>query len=97
MVKIIEDRFDAKGAPYLVFRVYKEHDSGEVKGYVIPRSDRGEDGQVKVVKTDKNLPPEEGLKRAVEAAKEHGFEYVLVHDLDHLFPREKWPALQEAA
>ncbi len=97
MVKVIEDRFEAHGSPYLVFRVHKEYGSGKVTGYLIPHSYRGEDGEVKVVKTDKNLPPEEGLKEAVAAAKAHGFDYVLIHDLDKLFPKQKWSAWQEAA
>lgn len=97
MVKVIEDRFEAHGAPYLVFRVHKEYGSDKVTGYLISHSYRGEDGEVKVVATDKTLAPAEGFEKAIEAAKAHGFDYVLIHDLDKLFPVRERPALRQAA
>ena len=85
MVQIIRDRFDAHDHEYLVFRVF-EADDGQTRGYLLPRSFYDKTGALQVIKTDKNLTPEQGLPQALKLAEENGYKYLLVHDLDNLFP-----------
>ncbi len=93
MVQVIDERYDAGGEKYLVFRVHKEPGDDKVYGYLLPRTYYDDDGNLQVIKTDKHMAAAEALPEAVKLAGEHGFNYVLIHDLDHLFPPEKRPAL----
>lgn len=94
MVQVIDDRYDAGGENYLVFRVYKEHGEDTVYGYLLPHSYYDDNGALQVVRTDKDVEAGKALPKAAELAAGHGFKFLLIHDLDNLFPQDMRPAIK---
>ncbi len=95
MMKVIDDRYDAEGKPYLVFKVYQEPDNETVYGYLISQSEYDAEGLLNFVKTDVGVPVApafiDALKKADAFGQDFDFHYLWVQDLDNLFPPEKRP------
>ncbi len=95
MMKVIDDRYDAEGKPYLVFKVYQEPNDEAVYGYLISKSEYDEEGHLNFVKTEMGVPVEtafiEALKKGAAFGQDFDYHYLWIQDLDSLFPPEKRP------
>ena len=95
MMKIIDNRMDAKEKPYLVFKVYKNPGDDRVMGYLIPHSEYDADEHLNFVKTERDVPVQEAYLEAIRLAvpfgKDFGIDFMWIQDLDNLFPPEDRP------
>ena len=88
MVKIIERKDDAEGAPYLEFRVYRAGMPPKVLGhYVFERSGPGTEHMAITGNSDAEV--QGAWIQATGWAQRLGVEFILVVDPDGLFPPGK--------
>ena len=95
MIKVIDNRMDAHGKDYLVFKVYRNAEDDTVYGYLIPHSEYDAEEQLNYVSTDRDVPVEKAFLEAVSRAdafgKDFAIDFLWIQDLDGLFPAEKRP------
>ncbi len=95
MMKIIDNRMDAKGKDYLVFKVYKNPGNDHIFGYLIPHSEYDADEHLNFVQTERDIPVKEAYLEAIKVALPFGqdfdINFLWIQDLDDLFPVKDRP------
>ncbi len=95
MIKIIDNRMEAREKDYLVFKVYRNTGDDTVYGYLIPHSEYDADEQLNFVSTERDVPVADAFMEAVLRAdafgKDFTIDFLWIQDLDGLFPVETRP------